>query len=120
MYGIPYAVLGARVAGDLGGVTCYTDRFGRKTVYPIAPPKEPASDCQTTLRNRFKTAQATWAALSPAEKKALEEATHKASLCLTGQNLFLSAALRGMNDQMQAIGRQHGLTLPNAPDLRGT
>ena len=115
MYGIPWAILGARVSGDLGGVTCYTDKFGRKTVYPIAPPKEPASPQQLTVRQRFRTAQAAWSALTNAEKASLEAAVHATSLCLTGQNLYISAALQGKNEQVQAIARQTGLTLPDVP-----
>lgn len=118
MYGIPYAVLGARLAGDLGGVTCYTDRFGRKTVYPIAPPKHLPSPQQIETRSRFRQAQQLYMALSAGEKHNLEEATRAASLCLTGQNLFISACLKGMNEQMQKIGEQTGFALPSAPDLR--
>jgi hypothetical protein len=120
MYGIPYALLGARLAGDLGGVTCYTDRDGRKTVYPIAPPKHPASPSQAAIRTRFAAAVGLYKALTATEKANLELATQKTSLCLTGQNLYISACLRGQNDQLQAIATQTGLALPAAPDLRGT
>lgn len=117
MYGIPWAILGARIAGDIGGVTIYTDRFGRKTVYPIAPPKEPASPLQTVIRNRFRDAQAAWRALTDQEKANLEEVTQRASLCLTGQNLFISASLRAQNDSLQALGRQWNIPLPQAPPI---
>lgn len=117
MYGIPWNLIAARLAGDIGGVTCYTDRFGRKTVYPISPPDKPASPEQTTLRGRFAQAVAAWKALTAQEKANLEEACRKASLRLTGQNLYISAALKGMNANVQAIARQTGISLPTVPPI---
>ena len=118
MYGIPYSLLGARLAGDIGGVTCYTDRFGRKTVYPIAPPKHNPTPQQLTQRSLFATAHATWKALTPEEKKKLEQAATASALCMTGKNLYMSACLLGADDNLQAIARQVGIDLPHAPDLR--
>lgn len=115
MYGIPYALLGFRLAGDLGGVTCYTDRKHRVTVYPIAPPKEPASASQASLRGRFAAAQQAWKNLSDNEKQNLEAACRTASLRLTGQNLYISAAMKDMNANVQAIARQTGIPLPTVP-----
>lgn len=112
MYGIPWNLIAARLAGDIGGVTIYTDRYLRKTVYPISPPDKPPSPEQTTLRSRFAQAQAAWKALTAQEKANLEEACRRANLRLTGQNLYISAALKHMNENVQAVGRQTGLTLP--------
>lgn len=117
MYGIPWNLIAARLAGDVGGVTIYTDRFGRKTVYPIAPPDKPPSSQQTTLRTRFQTAQQAWKALTTQEKANLENACRKANLRLTGQNLYISAAMTDGNANVQAIGRQTGFTLPTVPEV---
>lgn len=117
MYGIPWNLIAARLAGDLGGVTCYTDRYGRKTVYPIAPPEKPPSPEQTVLRSKFRTAQAAWKALTPAEKANLEEACRRASLRLTGQNLYISAATKKMNANVQALAAQTGIPLPTIPPV---
>jgi len=86
-------------------------------VYPIAPPKEPASPSQATLRTRFSQAQAAWRNLTAAEKKNLEDACRETSLRLTGQNLYISAAMKDMNKNVQAIATQTGIPLPNVPPV---
>lgn len=115
MHGVPFALLGFRVTGDIGGVSVWTDRHGRKTLYPIAPPKHPASTEQALFRTRFGQAVAAWKALTPTQKENLENACRMMSLRLTGQNLYVSAALKNMNANVQAIARQTGLTLPTVP-----
>ncbi len=91
---IPLSLFGFRVSGDLGGLTIYTNQNGRKVAYNIAPPKEPVSVRQQLNRNRFIWAAAKWRALSQGNKKALEDATRRTGLVLTGQNLWISASMR--------------------------
>ncbi len=110
-------LLGLQVQGDLGPWTIYTDRKGRKKWFLYSPPTKPPTPRQITHRQRFKTAQANWSTLTKAEKENLELAVIRASLCMTGQNLFISAQLKHMNTSLQAIARQTKLTLPTAPDI---
>ena len=112
---VPYNLLGFWVQGDLGGVSIYTDRFGKKVWYPKAPPHKPPSEKQLAHRQRFRLAQAAWKALTADQKATLELATNRASLCLTGQNLYIGTALRNLQGPYETIGRQTGLTLPAAP-----
>jgi len=114
-WSVPWNLLGLQVSGDVGGFTIYTDRFGRKTVFPKAPPEKPPSSFQLDVRRRFKSAQAAWSALSSEEKANLESACTKTSLPLTGQNLYLSIALKNDQDGRLTIQRQSGITLPEIP-----
>jgi hypothetical protein len=112
---MPWTLLGTRVMGDVSGYTVYTDRFGRKIWYKKAPPKEPPSPRQLEQRRRFRDAVNAWIALSEPEKLALEEAVRKTSLCLTGQNLFTSCALKHADDVYATLAKQTGETLPPLP-----
>lgn len=109
---IPLNLLGTRVSGDLGGLTTYTNQHGLKVAYPIAPPKEPVSVRQQLNRNRFAWAAAKWKQLSEGEKTDLENATRATSLVLTGQNLWISASMRGNISGYNRVSRQSGVSLP--------
>jgi len=108
-------MLGLSVQGDIGPWTIYTDRYGRKKWFLYSPPTKPPTANQIVHRERFRAAQAAWQALTPNEKAALELAVNKASLCMTGQNLYLSAILKRMTAQYNAVERQTGVTLPSLP-----
>jgi len=112
MYTIPASVLGLTVSGDLGGVTIYTDRYGQKTVYPFSPPKEPASPAQIRLRERFRQAHLAWRSLTAADKRNLEIAVNLASLCMTGQNVYISACLTNRAASLATLAAQTGIPLP--------
>jgi len=114
-YTIPWQLIGLQVSGDFGDLTIYTDRFGRKIAFPKSPPKEPPSAKQVALRSAFKTAQASWSALTAAQKKTLEQACHKTSIPLTGQNLWIHSVLTKDNSAYLTIEKQSGLTLPPLP-----
>jgi len=109
---IPWNLLGFGVSGDVGGYTIYTDRKFRKVAFPIAPPEKPPSPAQINLRARFKTAQANWKAETDQVKQELEEACRRASIVMTGQNLYIKVALKNDNDALQTLAKQTGTTLP--------
>lgn len=113
--GIPASFLGLKVAGDLGGNTFYTDRYGRKIVYPISPPKERPSVQQVLHRNRFARAVAEWQSLSEDEKTTLEKIANRNSLCATGQNVFISAALRADQATLNRLATAAHLVAPVLP-----
>lgn len=112
---LPIDVLGFAVAGDIGGYSLYTDRFGRKVAYPKSPPKEPPSARQVQCRSDFRNAQAAWKALTKQQKKDLEDACRRTAIPVTGQNLYISAILRHDKDSYLTIQRQSKITLPNLP-----
>lgn len=114
-YSIPWNLIGINVSGDIGDLTIYTDRFGKKVPFPKSPPKEPPSPEQTQVRNRFRSAQQTYMALSDSEKLAYEELTKKLSLMMTGQNLWISISMKGDVESLQTMMRQSGVTVPIPP-----
>lgn len=109
--GIPASCLGLIVSGDVDGITIYTDRYARKVAYPKAPPKEPPTQMQVDVRARFAAAQAEYMGLSSSEKAAYEELTKGASLCMTGQNIFISVAMKRTFGILQTLMDQTGVTV---------
>lgn len=110
-FGIDPNLWGIAVSGDIGPLTVYTDRFGKKVAYPKSPPKEPASPLQIQQRNRFRAAQAEYTSLDAQEKKDYETLTLRASLPMTGQNLFIHVALRDSFELLKTLQRQWKVTV---------
>lgn len=115
MQTIPWDLLGWNLSGDIDGFSIYTDRFGKKIVYPKSPPKTPPTAAQLRQRARFRTAVLAFMALSSATREDFEEACRRASLVLGGCALYTSAALTDSNESIQALARQTRLVLPDVP-----
>jgi hypothetical protein len=111
-WSVPWNLIGLQVSGDVGGFTIYTDRHGRKVVFPKAPPEKPPTQRQLQQRSRFRAAQRSWAALSLDDKAKLEEMTKKASAPMTGQNLWIHSALTADNPAIETLEAQTGITVP--------
>lgn len=109
---IPWNLIALEVSGDVGDNTIYTNRFGKKVVFPKAPPDKPPTFNQMIQRARFKNAQASWSSLSNEEKDALELSTKTVSAPLTGQNLWISCNTRNDYADLQTFERQSGVQLP--------
>lgn len=109
--GIPASALGLIVSGDVDGLTIYTDRHGRKVAYPKAPPKEPPTQMQVDVRARFTAAQAEYMGLSVPEKHAYELLTKAVALCMTGQNLFISVAMKRTFGILETLQLQTGISV---------
>jgi len=109
---IPYNLLGLTVSGDIGGTSIYTNKNGKIVWYPKAPPDKPPTRKQIHQRQRFSNAVNQWKMLTPAEKQALEDATKKVSAMATGQNVYVSDALRPNHQTIPTLARQSGLELP--------
>ena len=102
-------------SGTVAGFIIYTTKNGRTVIYPkpdLPPSNTPA---QLQVRDRFKRAQAAWAALSPAGKRHLERACQILSLPLSGQNLYIRLALQTNQGKRLTMIRQTGLPLPAIP-----
>lgn len=112
---VPWNLLGLTVSGDVGGITIYTDRFGRKVAFPKSPPEKPPSAAQSHQRTRFTQAQAAWAALSAQEKACLEDAALKGGMVATGQNLYIKVALTNDTPALDTLAQQTGTILPPVP-----
>jgi len=109
--GIPASALGLIVSGDIGELTIYTDRRGRKIAYPKAPPKEPPSVMQINCRRRFRSAQLQYMALTPSQKLAYEDLARGAGLCLTGQNLLIHVAMKHTFGTLTTLMQQTGISV---------
>lgn len=110
-WSVPWNLMGLVVSGDIGDDTIYTDRFGRKVVFPISPPTKPPSPAQAALRERFRLAQADYTSQTAATKEAYEDAVRKASIVMTGQNLWISVAMTHRVDLLATVAQQTGVTL---------
>lgn len=109
---IPWDLIGHRVIGDIAGFTTYTDRYGRITVFKKAPPHKPPTQAQLHQRDKFRRCVNAWKVLTNDEKAALERTVHRLSLCLTGQNLFVSCSMKQKPDVYATCGRQAKEVLP--------
>ncbi len=109
--GIPPSCLGLIVSGDIDGLTIYTNRHNRKVAYPKAPPKEPPTQMQVDIRARFGSAQTEYMGLSATEKADYELLTKATSLCMTGQNLFISVAMKRTYGILDTLMQQTGITV---------
>ena len=107
--------LGLIANGTVGGFIIYTNKNGRKVIYPtpVFPPS--SSPAQLQNRDRFRRAQAAWTALSDADKLTLETAVRRCSLNLTGQNLYLKLAMQTNTFLRLTLMRRTGLSLPLIP-----
>ncbi|MCH7687828.1 MAG: hypothetical protein IH899_14285 [Planctomycetes bacterium] len=114
-WSVPWNLLGLIVSGDVGAFTIYTDKHGRKTVFPKSPPEKPPSVDQIAQRSRFATAQAAWSALTDQEKADLEAACRKLSIPLTGQNLYIKVALTARQSAADTVASQSNIALPPIP-----
>ncbi len=102
-------------SGTVAGFIIYTNRKGRKVIYPtpVFPPS--SSPAQLQVRDRFRRAQAAWSSLSPADKLSLETVVLRLSLPLTGQNLYMRLAMQTNQLKRLTLIRQTGLDLPAIP-----
>jgi hypothetical protein len=114
---VPLAVWGMGLYGDIGGITLYTDRFGRHVSYPVAPPKEPPSPLQIAHRNRFRLAVTNWKALDQATRADWEALSKAAWLMMTGHNLWVLLSLNPDPAALNTLCRQTGINVEHPPDV---
>lgn len=111
------SIFGLIVSGDVGDYTIYTDRFGKKVTFPKSPPKEPPTQLQVDLRARFKAAQQNYMALSDGDKADWETLVQRASLCMTGQNLYISVSMTRTYGTLDTLIRQTGISVAPPPPV---
>lgn len=112
---VPWNLIGMIVSGDIGPLTIYTDRFGRKVPFPRSPPKQPPSAKQSERRSQFRQAVINYMALSKGEKQKWENLTKKLSIPQTGQNLYISLSFSQDNSAFQTVLSQAHMTLALPP-----
>ena len=84
-----FTLMGLHIGGDWGPLTFYKSKRGKLVWFPRSPPLAPPSSMQLAQRNRFRLAAELWPTLSDAQREQYELASRRASLCMTGYNLFV-------------------------------
>lgn len=118
--------IGTWVSGDIGPLTIYTGRRLEKIPYGYAPPRLGPSPEQLRQRARFRLAQQQWKALPKIDKMKMHAIANRASMSWTGQNLYITIALKNELQRWHALQSQTGITgpiiqgIPNAIDFLGT
>lgn len=104
-------LMGFRPTGDLGPLTGYTSKRGRAVWYLKAPPKEPPTGYQIHYRNLFRLVAMAWQSL-PSQKRAdWSDAARRASLRITGYNLYLWYSHTRDAAVVHTVEHQTGFTL---------
>ncbi len=101
--------LGIWLSGDIGPITMYTNKNGKKVWYAKSPPDKPASDEQAVQRTKFTCAMTNWRSLTIGQKRNWEWISLKASLPMTGHNLFVSQTLLPDPGALQTLIRETGI-----------
>lgn len=96
---------GWNTQGDFGPWTFYTDQRGGLVYYAKAPPLEPPSLLQTSVRNSIRLAAYTWRRLSTSRQEDWERAAKRAKLKIHGYNLFVFWILRKEDAAIHTIER---------------
>jgi len=97
--------MGFNSQGDLGPWTFYTDKRHNLVYFVKAPPLEPPSILQSSVRNKIRLAAYTWRALSTDEQSRWELAAKRAHLRIHGYNLFVFWILKRDDAAIETIER---------------
>lgn len=97
--------------GDIGPFTCYRKKSGQMVVYLKAPPLCPASPAQQVQRNRWRDAAAEWQLLDQATRDRWELASKRASLSVTGYNVWIYYRTTFDEPPIRTLERITGLQL---------
>lgn len=112
-----YHWMGELISGDCAGLTWYTDRKGRITAYPVAPPKEPPSMLVVFQRDRWRRAMNAWRQLTLAQRADYAAACHRLHLQCTGTGLWVWACCLADKAYWRTLQRRSRLELAKPPSL---
>jgi hypothetical protein len=104
-------LIGLKVQGDLGQITCYTSKRNRVVWYLNAPPMKPPTYLQIEQMNKFRNASLSWLALSGESRVRWSTAASAAHLRITGFNLWTYWQLKGDVAAIRTIEHQTGIFL---------
>jgi len=102
---------GFNTQGDLGPYTFYTDKRKGLVFFLRAPPLQPPSKLQTTVRNNIRLAAMSWKSLNQSHRDRWELASKKAHLKITGYNLFVFWTIKHDDACIHTIERLTNLNL---------
>lgn len=102
---------GVRIQGDIGPITCYRSSRRGLVWFPKAPPKCPPTDLQIDHRDKWKDIIENWTELPAATKENWERLTRRASLSLSGINLYIWWRCSQDDAIIQTLQRQTGISV---------
>jgi len=105
------ALLGWGLTGDFGGLTAYTTEAGKVVMFPRAPPLNPPSDAQQAQRDKLTEAANEWAKLDLPSQQKWQQAARRASLRITGYNLWAYWWLTKDTATVATVAHQSGRDL---------
>ena len=103
--------LGFVAWGDIGPTTIYKRKDGRLVIFKKTWPDKPPTGDQLDQRSRYSCAALAWRTLTPDKKTAWTQAAARASLCMTGYNLFLHWQLSDDDSAIETLERQTSTSL---------
>jgi len=106
-----FTLFGFVIWGDFGPLTMYHRADGRLVVMLKTWPDKPASPKQLTQRAVLTAAAATWNALTQSQRAQWTAAAARASLCMTGYNLWVHWQITGDDAAIATIERHTHTTL---------
>lgn len=80
--------IGLNIQGDIGPLTLYTSQRSKIVGFLRAPPLNPPTAVQESIRELFREAARQWRALSRAEKDDWAELAARLNAGITGYNLW--------------------------------
>lgn len=104
-------LLGFDLTGDIGGLTAYTTNKGRTVMYPRASPLNPPTAAQQAQRDIFTDAAREYSELPQATRDLWQRAARKASLRITGYNLWVYWYTSGDTAAIETVSKQTGIDL---------
>jgi len=108
--------LGLLSWGDIAEFTLYRDRFRQLVIYPKQYPKSTVPAFQRRQRDLFKIAVEKWNSLTNDQRAQWSLAARRASLRMTGYNLFIAVALLPDPPALDTIARQTATVLYQPTD----
>jgi len=94
------------LTGDVCGVTTYTRPDGTIIWFEKAPPKDPPTPAQLTMRNRWRLAIEAWRQLPLATRDAWQHAVKRASLKINPTALWVYYQTTNDYQAIDTIARQ--------------
>ncbi len=104
-------LMGLKIQGDFGGITCYTNKQNKVVWFQKAPPRKPPSDQQVIQRHQFIQTAEKWKMIGEEEQKRWEDLARKAYLRITGYNLFTYWCLKSDFPAIATVCGQAGMSL---------
>ena len=106
-----YTLFGFIAWGDIAEITIYRSRRGKMVWFPKTYPDKPPSPDQLTQRQKFTDAAQDWQSLTEDQRNKWDLVTRKASLCMTGYNLYVHWHIFQDDDSIHTLEHQTGITL---------